>query len=208
MTSQIRAVSMEVRVTGQPEVDQLGLLGPLMPLGHRQDVGKGQAETRPIPVRGDGRVVPVQEDKVGDRPPPVRGREVEHLEQVRAKSVMHSEIGLRVAPAQVGVENVAGDLVRREPQRAGFDNREPTQLIEEVGAVRFVERCPKEGFGGEPDMRAYLQRGTIACARHRIEEAGEQRAHRVGRRPGSSGRPRRFGSTRRLIATMPEDGHG
>ena len=67
-------------------------------------------------------------------------------------------VALGVAPAEIPIDDVAGEIVRGQSVRTGLDEREAAQPVERLADIGSAERRPQQGFGGDPGQGARLQR--------------------------------------------------
>ena len=108
---------------------------------------------------------------------------------------MHLRVVPAVAPAQVGVEDVAGEVVREQPLRALLDEAEPAQPREQLAGVVPAERDPEQLLGRHAGVRAGLERRAMAAAGDVGDEPRQQLADDV----------RRGGELRRRALPLGED---
>ena len=90
-------------------------------------------------------------------------------------------VALGVAPAQVGVEHVAGEVVREHAVRSRLDEGQIAQPREHVMRVLERESVPDQRLGGHPRERARLQGAAALTDRNHIDEPSQQRGDEVGR---------------------------
>ena len=126
-------------------------------------------------------------------------------------------VALGVAPAQVRLDGLAGDVVEDEPARAVVDEREAAEPAEELVRVRGARRLVAEQRGEQrlghgADERGALDGRPVPRRGHVADEALEQRADDVGRLGGDERRagalPHALGDEReRERVAVRERGH-
>lgn len=109
------------------------------------------------------------------------------------------QVGLGVAPAQVGVEHLPGQVVGEQPVRAFLDEGEPAQPAEQLMGVDGDQRRGQQRLGGHPDMGAGLQGLAVAGPRELLHEPPQQRPDHV--------RPLLGGQGGRVAAVTPVQPH-
>jgi len=92
--------------------------------------------------------------------PPARGDEL--VAQVAPHSTVHLEIAVRIAPAEIGVEHFARQIVRTQTFDALLDEREPAKPLEELGRVAVRQRRAEQRFRGDTHLRAHSERLPVA----------------------------------------------
>ena len=121
-------------------------LAPGVPVHRRQDAGKVAeqellVEGGPL-LRPPGRRVHVLVDVVTDRPEgPL--------------------VAVEVAPPQVGVQRVTGQVVREESVRTLLDEGEVAQPLEQLVRIVQGKGVPQEGLGRRAGERADLKRAAV-----------------------------------------------
>ena len=90
-------------------------------------------------------------------------------------------VGLRIAPAQVGREHVAREVVRRQAADALLDERQRAQPREQLCRLLGLEHRAQQLLGRDARLRADLERAAVLLARHGLDEQRDERAHHVGR---------------------------
>jgi hypothetical protein len=97
--------------------------------------------------------------------------------------VVEPAVLLGVAPAQIGVEDLAGQIVRNETARPLLDEGESSQPGEERLGVLAGESSGQRRLGQNSDVGAGVERQAVGRRRHVFDEALEQRGRRPARRP-------------------------
>ena len=128
----------------------------------------GDERARAQGCRGAGRRTP--------RAPVAEGRRhgVELASVGGARSAVDLGVLLRVPPAQLGTEGVAGDVVRVEPPRAGLDEREAPQPGEHRVRVGKVQQLGQQRLRRRQHLGASLQGPPVLRARDGLDERGEE----------------------------------
>ena len=90
-------------------------------------------------------------------------------------------IAVGVAPAQIAIDHVAGEIVREQPFRSGLDEGEVAEPVEQLADIGSVERRAQQGLGGDPGQGAGLQRLPLVERGDAAEKPLNQRGHQVGR---------------------------
>jgi hypothetical protein len=158
-------------------------------LDHRHDrrvvalaqlVGVHLPEALPVPELRGGRVHAMQEHQVGERTlllgAIAGGQPRDHVAPHLPLDVRERR---RIAPAQVGVDHLTGEIVGEQPVGAGLHERQPAQPREQGLALLLAEGGAQQAGGGEARSRRQLERPPVARARHAGEEALDQRRHHV-----------------------------
>ena len=136
-----------------------------------------------VPVPGE-----VQEVEVGPLPgrPPAAAQPAH---QVPGQRAVQGAVGVRVAPAQVGVQHLPGQVVREEPLRPLLDEREPPQPLEGARRALRAEDAGQEGLRGHPGVGADAEGPPVQVAGDALHEPLQERAHHVGGVQGAEGIP-------------------
>ena len=173
----------------QPVRRERRRLRPLVALDHRQDlgavagpqrVGVHPPERRPVPEGARHRVPAVEEDQVRDGAlVPAAGRRADPRHDVAADAAVQRLVERGVAPAQVGVDDVAREIVREHALRAALHERARAQPREQLARVLVPERGAQQVLRRHAGARGDLQRLPVALARHAGDEALQQRPHDV-----------------------------
>ena len=144
----------------------------------------------PVDWRQDAREVAEEELEIERRAllcsPPRRPHAGVH---VTADATEQALVALGVAPAQVGVERVAGEVVREHAVRARLDEGQIAQPREHVVRVVEGDGVPDQRFGGHARESACLEGTTALIGRDQIDEPSQQRGDEVGRQRVDLGLP-------------------
>ena len=81
---------------------------------------------------------------------------------------------LRVSPAQLGAQRVAGDVVGVQPPGAGLDDREAPQPVEHLVRVGEVQQLGQQRLGCGQHLGARLESPSVQRARHRLDQCREE----------------------------------
>ena len=90
------------------------------------------------------------------------------------------------APAEVGAQHLAGEVVEREPMWPGVHKREAAQPAEERLRADAVQQVGQQRLGERAGHRRSFYRCSVRRARRLFHKPFQQRAHHV-RRPGAVG---------------------
>ena len=148
----------------------------------RRPVGIVLAPHLPGHGGDDAAQVAEEELQVGDRallcPPLLASHEVE---RVGPHGSEDAPVAVRVAPPQVGVEEVAHEVMGAHPVGSDLGDREPGQPAEESVRVRgVVEDLTEQAFGRHPRDRRDLEGPLVRRRRHRGDEPPQQTPQDVG----------------------------
>ena len=108
---------------------------------------------------------------------------------VTADATEEALVALGVAPAQIGVERVAGEVVREHAVRARIDEGKVAQPCEHVMGIVEGDGVPDQRFGGHARKSARLEGATALIGRDQIDESSQQRGDEVGRQRVDLGLP-------------------
>ena len=142
-----------------------GMAAPDVPVDRRQAAGKMAEQVLGV---GDGALLLLP-----------LGR-LQAAADVAADRAEHPLVALGVAPAQVGLQGVAGQVVREQTLRSGLHEGQLPQPGEQLVRVLQLEHLPQQGLGGHPGQRAHLQ-GTA------MPPSGTTSTNRRSRVPTRSG---------------------
>jgi hypothetical protein len=135
----------------------------------------GGAERGPVERRPHDGVVAVQVEQVEEGPLALEAAGLaEVADDEPADPAVQLQVALRVAPAQAGVEHLAGQVVGEQPVRALLDEGEPPQPAEQLLGVVAVQGRGQQGLGGHPDMGAGLEGLAVAGAGQALHEPLQQ----------------------------------
>jgi hypothetical protein len=98
-----------------------------------------------------------------------------------ADPAVHLPVALRVAPAEVGVQHLARQIMGEESLRPLLDKGEPAHPGENVVRLRRLQHGGEGLFTGDPRVGAGLQRQAVSRTGDLLQEALEQRAHQIRR---------------------------
>ena len=101
---------------------------------------------------------------------------------VAAHPVEEVLVARGVAPAQVGVEHVASEIVRQQAIRSGLDEGQVAQPGEQLVRILELERVPQERLGGHPGQRAHLEGAALPADGDDVDEPPHERADEIRRR--------------------------
>ena len=106
---------------------------------------------------------------------------------VAADPAEHPPVAVGVTPAQIGLQGVAGEIVRKHALRPRLHERQPPQPGEQLVRVLQPEHLPQQRLGGHPGERAHLQGAAMQPAGDDLDEPPQQGSHqirgqRIGRR--------------------------
>ena len=104
-----------------------------------------------------------------------------------ADPAVQLQVALGVAPMQVGVEHLAGQVVGEQPVGALLDEGESPQPAEQLVGIAAVEGRGQQRLGGHPDVGADLQGLAVPRAGQVLHEPLQQRPDHVGALLGSEG---------------------
>ena len=170
------------RLLVQPPPRMAGRLVPLVPNDHadgRVDVG-GTQRLDSQRCFGGRRLqelpqIRVQVDQIqqcgGLR---TRVGTLEPGEVLITRPLMQRGVLLRVPPAQVGGECVAGQIVQVQPERPGIDERQLPHPVEQLAAVRLVQQGGEHRLVEHPDLRGGLQGDAVRPARNGRQQPRDQ----------------------------------
>jgi hypothetical protein len=141
----------------------------------------------------------VQELQVRERlllgaPAPVH----DALDDVAPHVLVHARVGLGVTPAQVGVDDLAREVVRERSVRPAIHGRQAARPLEQLAVV--ADGGAQEPGRGEAGVGRELEREPVPPARDAREEARHQPPDDVGdlgqlQREASRGSPSRRASS-------------
>jgi hypothetical protein len=104
---------------------------------------------------------------------------------VAADPADHPPVAVGVAPAQVGLQGVAGQVVRVHALRSRLHEGQLPQPGERLMPVLQPEHLPHQRLGGHPGQRAHLQGTAVRPAGDDLDEPPQQDPHQVrGQRIG------------------------
>ena len=182
----------------EPVLRDRGRLRSLVALDHGDDglriaglqpVGVHLPETLPIPQGRRRRVGPMQEHQVGNCLlvlATLAPRDM--LGSVAAYPRVHLPRGHRVAPAQIGVDDLPREIVRIQAVRSVLHERQGPQPREQLLALALAEDGAQQPGRGQPRVGHAFQREPVARTRHPGQEALHQPSHHVGGCPQLQGR--------------------
>jgi hypothetical protein len=97
----------------------------------------------------------------------------------------HLPVAVGVSPAQVGLQGVAGQVVRERPLRPRLHEGQLPQPGEQLVGILQPERLPQQRLGGHPGERAHLQGTAMRPTGDDLVELSQQGADQVwGQRIG------------------------
>ena len=148
------------------------LLAPDVPVERRHDAGKAAEHVLGVGDRALLLAAPSRPQAVVD---------------VAADPTEHPPVAVGVTPAKIGLQGVAGQIVREHTRRPRLHERQTAQPREQLVRVLQPEHLPQQHLGGHPGDRAHLQGAAMQPAGDDVHEPSQQRAHqiwgqRVGRR--------------------------
>jgi hypothetical protein len=160
----------------------------------------GGAERRPVERRPHDGAVAVQVEQVEEGPLALQAAGLpEVADDEAADPAVQLQVAVGVAPAQVGVQDLAGQVVGEQPVGALLDEREPPQPAEQLVGVAGVQGRGQQRLAGHPDVGAGLQGLAVAGAGQALHEPLQQGPDHV--------RPPLGGEGRRVAAGGRDVGH-
>ena len=157
---------------------RLGIpLAPGVPVHRGQDAGKAAEQVLGV---GDGALLLVA---LGRPQAPV---------DVAADPAEHPPVAVGVTPAQVGLQGIAGQVVREHPLRPRLHEGQLPQPGEQLVRVLQPERLPQQRLGGHPGQGAHLQCAAMPPTWDDLDEPSQQgpdqvRGQRIGGRLAAAG---------------------
>ena len=140
----------------------------------------------PVDRRQDARKIAEDELHVEDALQPlitIRGEQM--VLEVGLDPPEDELVAVGVAPAEIPIDHVAGEIVREQSVRTGLDEGEVAEPVEQLADIGSVERRPQQGFGGDPGQGAGLQRLPLLRASGTVPRNRWTRVvHQVGRVDG------------------------
>ena len=88
-------------------------------------------------------------------------------------------VAVEVTPSQVGVENVASQVMRRHAIGPGLDEGQFPQPAEHVVYVVLLEHIPQQRLGGATGHRTGPQHATVPTIGHRLHKPLKQHVDQV-----------------------------
>jgi hypothetical protein len=90
-------------------------------------------------------------------------------------------VTLGVAPAKVGVEHIAGEVVRQQALRSSLDEGQLAQPRERLVGVLGRESLPQQSLGGDSGQRVQLQSAAPRADGDDVDESPHECGDEVGR---------------------------
>ena len=143
------------------------------------------ADVVPRDGRQDAAQVAEEELQVRDRRLLLPALGAPHLAHgVAAYRAEHRAVPLGVAPPQVGVQQVADDVVGGHAVAAERHHRQVRQPPEElVGVLLLAQHVAQQALRGRPRHGRHLERAAVGRGGHPGHEPAEQPRPQVGRQP-------------------------
>ena len=94
---------------------------------------------------------------------------------------MELGVPIGIAPAQVGGEGFAHQIVWKQTSCAGFHERQRAQPVKQLVGVRHAEQFSEQGLGHQPHERTRFQSGTMGWARDVLDKLREERGDDIWR---------------------------
>ena len=146
------------------------LLAPGAPVDRRHDAGKAAEHVLGIRDRALLLVAP-------------RGPQASV--DVAADPAEHQPVAVGVAPAQIGFQGVARQIVREHTRGPRLHEGQPAQPGEQLVRVVEPEDLPQQRLGGHPGDRAHLQGAAMRLTGDDLDELSQQGSHQIrGQRVG------------------------
>ena len=201
--SDLRSEAQQLGPTAPEDIEPRGLalepvlrdrrrLCSLVPLDHRHDglhlaavqpVRVHLSEARPVPQRRCRRVRPMQENEIRERAlvlATLASRDP--LSHVSPHPRVHVPICGRIAPAQVRVDHLSREVVRKHAVRPGLHERQTAQPGEQLRPLAISKDAAQEPRRRQPRVGRAFERHPMARTRHPGQKALHQPRHHVGRR--------------------------
>jgi hypothetical protein len=148
----------------------------------------GGAQRLPVEHGPHDRVVAVQVQQVEEGLLALQASRLpEVADDEAADSAVQLQVALGVAPAQVGVEHLAGQVVGEQPIGALLDEGEAAQPAEQLVGVVGAQGRGQQRLGHHPDMGAGLQGLAVAGPGELLHEPAQQRPDHVRALLGGQG---------------------
>jgi hypothetical protein len=104
---------------------------------------------------------------------------------VAADPAEYPPVAVGVTPAQVGLQGVAGQIVREHTLRPRLDKGQLPQPGEQLVSILQPEHLPQQRLGGHPGQRAQLQGTAMQPTGGDLDELSQQGPHQIrGQRIG------------------------
>ena len=150
-------------------------------VGRVRRVRVAGAEPLPFDVRPQVHVVALRVDHIEPHAQLLQAlRSLESTVEMRQEALGDPIGGLGIAPAEVHVDDIPREVVRKQPVGTAFDERQMSQPFEQVVHVVLAERCREERFGQGARGHAGVQRQAMLAARHLLDELLDQQTHDLG----------------------------